>query len=107
MLDNNDELKFSTEELYLTGKEIRSSAEIIAYELETIRAKFESMSLYWSGKAADVLQINSADCLTEAEELIRSLRQYDKFLQTIAANYGAAETSSIEEAQILPDIILE
>lgn len=104
---SGDEMSFSIDKIYASSEVFKSCIGIFLSEFENIERTLVGTEEYWEGVAFENFIGVRDDLRAEIKEFAEELRTYDERLRIIADAYKEAEDKNLEEADRLPDNIIE
>ena len=104
---NETEIRISLADMYNIIDSLRNDINVINDELEKSRNFLIRLDRCWSGKAEKVYRELMKDFCENAAAVSGALSQYPSKLSDICENYNDSEVGCENEAESLPDSIIE
>lgn len=100
------QLKVAPDVMKSKAQEITGQIDNISKSWQELCNLISKSKGYWEGEASDYHRKTFDDNKTDAEELLKRLKEHPKELLTMAGIYEQAETEAQELASSLPEDII-
>lgn len=104
---NDYEISVSAEKLGEAALHLKNVCNDILLHIGNIEKSVFDSSYYWSTESSELVQRLFADDAAESKAVAEKIKEYIKSLDSITQLYEKTERESTDDAQTLPDSIID